>query len=201
MAEHHSCLAIPAIDVDFLVVRRQDLNFAVLDTGRINKYTATVVVRCEPLRDLVFECSSRNLQNSCSRAPLTLVLEALERATTTRAGKEGQLPTANDLERLVADLEFTPRAAVVAAGAQAEVCAASPDVIGDAPVALAIQHPAVAQVRAAGNDEQCACRRPRFLEDNGLIDGDDSVVWREKAAEGEDALPDRLGSRAGTWPC
>ncbi|POR32165.1 hypothetical protein TPAR_07601, partial [Tolypocladium paradoxum] len=98
--------------------------------------------------------------------------------------------------RPVADLELASPAAVVAAGAQPEVRAAATDVVGDAAVPLAVEDPAVAQVGASGDDEECAGRGPGLLEDGGLGDGDDGVVGGEQAAERVQALSDGLGTGA-----
>lgn len=71
------------------------------------------------------------------------------------------------------------------------------DVSGDDAVAVTVQDAAVAQVRAAREDEERAGGRPRFLEQDGLGDGDDGVVGAEQPAKGVDAVPDRGEGRAG----
>lgn len=92
----------------------------------------------------------------------------------------------------MADLELAPGAAIVPAGAEPQVRAPLADKVGDAAVAFAVEGLAVAEVGAAGEDEQGARGRPRLLEQDGVGDGDDGVVGREEATQRPDAVPDRL---------
>ncbi|KAJ3960530.1 hypothetical protein N0V92_002781 [Colletotrichum tropicale] len=119
-----------------------------------------------------------------------MVRKPLERAAAARPREEAQLARANDLERLVADLELALARGVVPARAEAEVRPALADEVGDAPVAGAVEHAAVAQVATARDHEQRAGRLPGLLQQGGLRERNDGVGGGEEVAEGEEGVAD-----------
>lgn len=99
----------------------------------------------------------------------------------------------------MADLELAAGAAVIAAGAEAEVSTAeAADKVGDDAVARSIEHAAVVEVCSSRDDKEGCSGRPWLLEEGGLGQSDDCIVWGEQAAQGIDALPDRGDSSTGT---
>jgi len=128
-----------------------------------------------------------------------MVRKALEGRPATRPREEGQLARPDDFQRRVANLELAAPRAVVTPRAEAEVGPAAANIVRDAAVALPVEHAAVAQVGAAGEDQERAGRRPRLLEEDGLGNWDDGVVGGEEAAESVETVLDWLYGGAGAW--
>lgn len=201
LAIHQRGIALAADNIQLITIACQHLYPLLSHLGRINKDASPVVVRPEVLGKHT-RSPKRVPLHADSHGPgtlLTRILKALERPTPTRAREEGQLPAPNDLHTLVrvADLELAPRRTVVAAGAEAEVCAAAPHEGVDGPVAGAVENPAVIKVGAAGDDEKGCGGSPWLAQQGGLGEWDDGVVGREQATQGVDALADRGNSCAG----
>ncbi|KAI6775865.1 hypothetical protein HG530_002623 [Fusarium avenaceum] len=123
-------------------------------------------------------------------SPFAFILKSFEGTTSTGSREEPQLSPPNDLHRLIANLELAFLRSVVAPRTKAQIRASSSDIVADAAVPLTIQSLAVAEIAAAGKDEQSTCCLPRFFENDGLGDGDDGIVGPEKTAEGPDTMPD-----------
>jgi hypothetical protein len=196
-------IPVTAVDINLVLVGGQDLYTLGGKGGGIDKDTATVVVRARIFRgaSIITKCIPANSQGHSPGSVLGVVLETPEGAPAARPRKEGQLPATDNLHGgvIAADLELAPGGAVVASGAEAEVGATSADKVGDAAVAVTVEDAAVAQVAAAGEDEEGAGLGPWLFEEDSLSDGCDGIVWRQEAAQGGEGMSHRLGGRAGAW--
>ena len=189
-------LCRPGFDINVAGVLGQDLDVAGLggELVGVDKHAPAVVVAPKLVRQR-FRVVKRALGHRDVGRPGTLlavILEPLESTAPTRAREEGQLPASNNLQRGIPDLKLAAAAAVVPASTKTQVGAAAADVLGDGAVAGAVEHAAVAEVGAAGDDKQGAGRGPGLLEQGGFGEGVHGVVGAEEAAEGVDAVPDRL---------
>jgi hypothetical protein len=202
MTQHSRGFTAAPVNIQILLVASQHLHLVVLHRLRIHKHPSSITVGYCPGRNNRLVIAKRllcNRQLGSPRAPFRPILEATKRPTATRSREEAKLPAADDLEPLVADLKLAPPASVVPPRAETQVGSPATHKVGDAPVAVAVEDAAVAQISAAGDDEESAGRGPGLPEDDGLGDGDDGVVGGEEAAEGEDAVAHRLGCGAGAW--
>lgn len=157
VAEHGRSTAVSAIDVRLIIVRSENLDTAIPHASGVDKDPASVAVRGCLVRRLSIKTLPVDSQAYCPCSPLAVILKPLEGAAPTNAWEEAELTTANDLERLVADLELTPAAAVIRPSTEAKIGATSADVLSDAPVAAAIESPTVAEVGASWKDKNGAC--------------------------------------------
>lgn len=174
-AVNQRSLALPAIDVDVVGVASKHLHALVLP-GIDKDASAVVITHHLPVRH-------RQPHRPGSR--LAVIGKPLERTAPTGPRKEGELAGADDLQRLVSDLELAVAGTVVPTGAEAEVGPALADVLGDAAVSGTVEDAAVAQVAAAGDDQESAGLLPGLPKEGGFGDGDDRVVWGEVAEGGE----------------
>jgi len=170
--------AAPGLHINMALVAGQDLD-ALVGQGRcVDKEPAAVEVG---MRRLGHRARSReglpiHDQPGSPSAALAVVGEAPEDRSPAGAREEAQLSRPDDLERLVANLKLAHAAAVVGAGAKPEIPAAAADVLRDDPVPLAAEDAAVAEVSAAGHDEEGARCRPWLSEQRVLLYWDDGVV-------------------------
>jgi hypothetical protein len=75
----------------------------------------------------------------CGAGPFfTVVDEPRECTASTRAGEEGQLSIADDLEELVANLELTATASVVPTSTESNIYPSSFDELSYPPISIAI---------------------------------------------------------------
>ncbi|CAF3486757.1 unnamed protein product [Fusarium graminearum] len=175
-AENNRCLAITTINIDFLIIGSQHLNLPILDGSSVNKDTASIIVGGNLRSHLLLKSVLWHTQSHGPSSPFTLVLKTLESTTSTGPREESQLSSPDDFHWLITNLKFAPLGSVVATCTESQVGAASTDVVADTTVPLTIQSLAVTKIAAAGEDKKSTCRLPGFLEDNGLGDGDDSIV-------------------------
>lgn len=193
-------LALARVNMQLLRVAGKHFYPLVGVLGRIDEDAAAVVVALEGIRDAPHgQRRPRDLQLSSPGPFFRVIHEAGKGAPSCYAREEGQLSVSNDLELLVAHLELAPRAAVVAARAEAEIAAAALDELLDAPVPFAVQGPAVRQVSSAGHHEEGAGGGPGLADDHLAGDGDDGVVGRQDAAQGVQTLPHGVHGRAIAW--
>lgn len=199
LAVNNSRLPGARLNIKLFTILGEDLDTLTSHLLSIDKHPAAVVVALELRhRTQPFESALGNHNPNRPRPFLAPVLKPLERTSPTRARIEPQLPRPNNLHIVIPYLELTPPRTVIAPRTEPQVpTTRMPDIRRDNPVTGPVQHATVAQIRPAREDEQRAGRRPRLLEQHGLGDGDDGVVWAQQAAEGEDAVPDRRESRAG----
>jgi hypothetical protein len=114
----------------------------------------------------------------CPRATLSTILKALESTASARAREEAKLAAPNYLHPLVPNLKLASTAAVIRSGTETKERTPSADIIADAPVALAIEDPTVAEVGAARYHQQGTGGSPWLFENDGLIDGNDCIIGR-----------------------
>jgi hypothetical protein len=189
-AKNNRGIALTTIDIGLLIICSQNLNLSLFDRSSINEDTTSVVVRDNFRSHLLLKCAFGHRQPHSSSSPFASILKPLEGTTSARPREEPQLSPPNDLHRLIPNLELAFLRPVVAARTKAQIRASSSDIVADAAVPLTIQSLAVAEIAAAGKDEQSTCCLPRFFENDGLGDGDDGIVWTEKTAERPDTMPD-----------
>jgi hypothetical protein len=108
-----------------------------------------------------------------------VVDKAREGASSCSSREESQFSIADDLEWLVSYLEFTPAAAIVAAGAEADIETTIFDVLSYSPVACTVERPAVALISASGEHKSSTAGSPRLHDDHVASDRDDSIVGEE----------------------
>lgn len=160
----------------------------------IHKDPAAVVVAPELLRERrgVGKRIPLHSNPGRPRTALALVGEPPEGAAAACPREEAQFPAADDLEAGVPHLELAAAASIVAARAKPQIGTPAEDEVGDGTVAFAVERTAVAEICAAGEDEQGAGGSPRLFQKRRLGDGDHGIVGTQQSAQGVDAVPDRL---------
>lgn len=176
--ENNGCISITSIDINIFIVGSQDLNLVAADCLCINKDSTSVKVRYDLVRDLASEKLRFSPEPDCPRATLSTVLKALESTASARAWEEAKLAAPNHLHPLVSNLKFASTAAIIRPGTESQERTPSADIIADAPVALAIEDPAVAEVGTARYHQQGTGGSPWFFENDGFIDGNDCIIGR-----------------------
>ena len=189
LAIDDSSFSLPGINIELLRETRQ--HFHLLNTFRIHKYPATIIIRpkeCRhrPRRQRLFG----HLQLSSPRPGLTMVDEPRECPSTTDPREEGQFALADNLHGLIAHLELAPLAAVITPRTETQVCAAPANELPNASVASAIEFTAVAQISTTGNDQHCASQGPWLFNQHIARDGDHGVVGGQQSAEGVETVTD-----------
>lgn len=199
VTQNDSGFGISPVDVKVLIIRGQYFHLAASRLFGIDEDSAPVEIGDDRGRQLRIEGVGWNFENGGSGPPLTVVLESLEGGAAAGSGIKSQFPGPYNLKRAVAKLKLASSTGIVGSGAEAKIGAAAADVATDAPVAIAIEDAAVAQVSTAGEDEEGTSGFPRLVEDGRARDGDDGVIGGQQVAKRVDALADRVGRGSGSW--
>lgn len=189
--------------MQILRVTSQDLHASVFKFLRIDEHTTAVVVALEGLRSAFFnvvEGILMNLDVGSSCASLTSILESSESQPSAYPREEGQLTITYNSHFWVVGFKFAFGAAIVPASAEAKVRATGIHIAGNASIAFAIQCTTVSQVCPSRKYEKRARAEPRLFDDNIAGDWDDSIVWRQKSPQCEDAVANGFSRAAISYP-
>lgn len=190
---HHCRTTISAINMKILCIARQRLHPVTLKLLRIDKHTTTIVIALELLLHILFHPLPQlrlNLQPCRSRPSLRVIHKPLKSQSPADPGIKLQLTVPDNTHLGIMGFKLAPRAAIVPPSAKPKVASATIDIGSDAAITRTIEGFAVAQVSAAGEDEQSTGRIPGFFDDDLAGNWDYSVGGGQEPPEGVETVAD-----------